>query len=104
MLKFIQCAKSRHFSMSNGFGVPITGPWVRWLWLDALLFAIHRFYVIWSPGFRAWRKEVDVLFCEQFDSGRSMTEYTGVEHWIDAYLDGMSPQDTVDNEVSYWDC
>lgn len=99
MITIARYAKSRHFSMSHGWGKPL----VAWLWLDAMVFAISRYCTLRSPWFAAWCRKVDRLFREQHDCVGSMTTQTGRDCWIDAYRDGLSPEDAVDTEVSYWD-
>lgn len=99
MNTFISYARQRYGDKRLGFGAT----WVRWLWLDALLFATARWWTLHSPRFHRWCSEVNTLFVEQYDWPRQMTEDTGVDCWIDPYWDGMTPQDAVDSEVSHWD-
>lgn len=99
MTTLIRYAKSRYFEKSRGWGKS----WVRWLWLDAVLFAIARRSTLHSPWFRNWCREVDRLFVEQYGWPRSMTADSGLDCWIDPYWNGMSPQDAVISEVEHWD-
>lgn len=91
--------RNRYNEKALGFG----RPWVRWLWLDAALYAVRRWSTYHSPWFRAWCCEVDRLFREQYEWPRDYTDDTERDCWIDAYWDKMSPQGAVDSEVSYWD-
>lgn len=77
--------------------------WVRWLWLDALLWGTARYATYLSPLFRRYCHEVDQLFVEQHELAFSMTKTSGLDCWIDPYWSGMSPQDAVDSEVEHWD-
>ena len=95
----VSYAKERYFQKSHGWG----RTWVRWLWLDAILFAIARFYTLVSPRFCRWCREVDLLFVKQHACSFAVTANTGRDCWIDLYWDGLSPQEAVDSEVSYWD-
>lgn len=99
MLLLIRYAKQRHFQKSHGWG----RTWCRWLWLDAVLFAVARYCTLRSPLFWLWCRKVDRLFIRQYDWPRSYTADTGLDCWIDCYWDGMSPQDAVDSEVDHWD-
>ena len=99
MIELLRYAKERHFQKSHGWG----RTWVRWLWLDAILFAFARWTTLHSPFFRRWCREVDRLFSKQFEFDWSYTENTGEDCWIDPYWDGLSPQDAVDSEVEHWD-
>lgn len=101
MHTFINYARRRHFQKSHGWG----SPWVKPLWLDALLFAIARTFTLYRPRFRRWCREVDRLFLELHEWPRSMTADTGIDSWIDPFWDGLTPQEAVDSEVSQWgDC
>lgn len=91
--------KGRYVQKSRGWGKP----WVRWLWLDALLFGVTRWATLNSPWFRRWCREVDRLFRVDFDFSFDLTEGSGRDCWIDAYWDRLSPQEAVDSEVSHWE-
>lgn len=99
MPALIKYAQDRYFQKSRGWG----RTWVRWLWLDAALFATARWLTLHSPLFRRWCREVDRLFVAQFDWPRAMTTDTGFDCWIDPYWEGLSPQDAVDSEVENWE-
>lgn len=98
MSTFMNYARHRYFAKSHDFGKP----WVRPLFLDAILFAVRRTFTLHRPGFRKWCSEVDRLFVGQHDWPRSYTKDTGLDSWVDAYWDRMSPQDAVDSEVDHW--
>ena len=98
MQQLIIYARQRHFQKSHGWGKP----WVRWLLLDAFMFAVARYCTLVSPKFRNWCLTVDALFCKQYDWPGSYTADTGLDCWIDAYWDGMSPDEAVASEVDHW--
>lgn len=98
MMTFMQYAKSRYFSKSHGFG----RPWVKWLWLDAALFAAARCLTLASPFFWNWCRRVDSLF-DQYAYEGSFTKDTGLDCWIDAYWDGLTPTEAFESEIGYWD-
>lgn len=99
MRTLINYARSRYFQKSHGWG----RTWFRWLWLDALSYAMARYCTLLWPGFRIYCRRVDRLFRDQHDWPRSYTADTGLDCWIDHYWDGESPQDAVDSEVEHWE-
>lgn len=99
MNTLIDYARHRYFCKCHGFGPP----WVSWLWLDAILFAVARFVTLYSPFFALWCKKIDLLFIQNYEWDRSYTQDTGLDCWIDAYWDGSTPEDAVLDEVGAWE-
>jgi hypothetical protein len=99
MTTFVHYARRRYFCKSHGWG----RTWVRWLWLDALLFAAARWSTLHSPWFRAWCRAVDRVFSSQYEWEPSYTRDTGLDSWIDSYWEGLSPEDAAYSEVQHWD-
>jgi len=99
MLTAIRYARQRYFEKRQGWG----RPWVKCLWLDALLFGVARSWTLCSPRFRKWCRQVNHLFRVQYDWPSDMTADTGRDCWIDPYWQGLSPQDAVWQEVDHWE-
>lgn len=91
--------KDRYSNMRMGWGSPSFHP----LWLDAIVYAIIREWRFVSQKFNKWCDEIDLLYIQQYGFETPYTLDTGRDCWIESYVDGMTPQDAVDSDVSYWD-
>lgn len=91
--------KERYSNMQHEWGSPSFRP----LWLEAIKYAIIREWRFVSRGFNEWCDEVDALMIIEFGLKPSHTIETGRDCWIEAYVDGMTPEDAVHSAAYYWD-
>ena len=91
--------KQRYSHMRRGWGIPLFHP----LWLEAIVYAIIRARHLTSHNFNQWCDEIDILLINQHDMIHHYTVGTGRDCWIEAFTDGLSPQDAVDGEIEHWD-